>query len=218
MLAVDPSKNVIEARRLSDLTPVDPAYANRHQTKVLTHHSNVAGDLCPSGPAASLRLRLWCQLSFGGGLSACESRPMKSASGRQRTSRIMLARAVRREANAMNPLEEEHALQIARVLGDPVRFSIYRRITEANEVRCGDICAGMSVRASTVSHHLKKLSDAGLVESRRERQAVYYRWDPSTLEAYLDYLGRLAQKRRTPEIEPTLLVPALPTTAKAERP
>jgi ArsR family transcriptional regulator, arsenate/arsenite/antimonite-responsive transcriptional repressor len=95
------------------------------------------------------------------------------------------------EATAMKPIEEVDAVQIARVLGDPVRFSIYRHIIELNEMRCGDICLESPVHPSTVSHHLKVLSHAGLVESRRDRQVVYYRLVPEMLEAYLQYLGAL---------------------------
>jgi ArsR family transcriptional regulator, arsenate/arsenite/antimonite-responsive transcriptional repressor len=96
----------------------------------------------------------------------------------------------------MNTINESHALEIARALGDAVRFSIYRHIVEMEEVRCGDICVNSPVRASTVSHHLRMLAEAGLIESRREGQGVYYRWVPSKLEAYLKYLRKLAQKSR----------------------
>jgi ArsR family transcriptional regulator len=96
----------------------------------------------------------------------------------------------------MKPIEEVDAVQIARVLGDPVRFSIYKHIIEMNEMRCGDICLESPVHPSTVSHHLKVLSQAGLVESRRERQVVYYRLVPEKLEAYVQYLGELKQLGR----------------------
>ena len=98
------------------------------------------------------------------------------------------------EGSVMSAIEEMHALRIARALGDPVRFSIYRHIVEMNEMRCGDICAETPVRASTVSHHLKTLSETGLIESRREGQGVYYRLVPATLTAYLNYLRNLLRK------------------------
>ena len=98
------------------------------------------------------------------------------------------------DGSFMNAIEEMHALRIARALGDPVRFSIYRHIVEMNEMRCGDICTETPVRASTVSHHLKLLSETGLIESRREGQGVYYRLVPATLTAYLNYLRDLLRK------------------------
>ena len=96
----------------------------------------------------------------------------------------------------MNTISESHALEIARALGDPVRFSIYRRIVEMDEIRCAGICMNTPVRASTVSHHLKMLAETGLIESHRKGQGLYYRWIPSKLEAYLKYLRKLAQKSR----------------------
>lgn len=88
-------------------------------------------------------------------------------------------------------MEEPHAVQIAKALGDIVRFSIYKHISEANEIRCRNICMEAPVRASTVSHHLKVLSDAGLIESRREGPSVYYKSIPERLEAYIKYMRKI---------------------------
>ena len=95
----------------------------------------------------------------------------------------------------MATIEDLQALQITKALSDPVRFAIYRRIVEMSEMRCGDICLDIPVGASTVSHHLKVLSAAGLIESRREGQGVYYRSISQTLTAFLRYLRRLKTRR-----------------------
>lgn len=101
------------------------------------------------------------------------------------------------EGPGMDSIDEPDAQQIARALGDPTRFDIYRHLAEMKEIRCGDICLGTPVRASTVSHHLKVLSDAGLIESRREGQGVYYRAVPERLRAYLSYLHNMAQTKQS---------------------
>jgi ArsR family transcriptional regulator, arsenate/arsenite/antimonite-responsive transcriptional repressor len=108
-------------------------------------------------------------------------------------SRISLPRHLTFEGPAMDSIEEPDAQQIARALGDPTRFAIYRHLAEIDEMRCGDICLDTPVRASTVSHHLKVLSDAGLIISRREGQGVYYRAVPKRLKSYLTYLRRMAR-------------------------
>jgi ArsR family transcriptional regulator, arsenate/arsenite/antimonite-responsive transcriptional repressor len=92
-------------------------------------------------------------------------------------------------------MEEREAVQIARALGDPNRFGIYRDLAETSELRCGTICLNTPVRAATVSHHLKVLASAGLIESRREGQGVYYRAVPERLKAYLRYLRKLGNGR-----------------------
>ena len=94
----------------------------------------------------------------------------------------------------MDLMNEVHAVRIARALADPIRFFIYRNIIDAVEIRCGDICMETPVRASTVSHHLKVLSDAGLIKSRRMGLGVYYRPIPEVLEAYLQFLRKLKNK------------------------
>ena len=97
-------------------------------------------------------------------------------------------------------ISEVHAIKIARALADPTRFFIYRNIIDADEMRCGDICMETPVRASTVSHHLKVLSDAGLIKSRRMGLGVYYRPVPEILEAYLQFLRKLRYGRKMSSI------------------
>lgn len=98
--------------------------------------------------------------------------------------------------STMNSIDELRAVQIARAFGDHTRFLIYKHIAELKEMRCQDICLGTSVRASTVSHHLKVLSGSGLIESRREGQGVYYRAVSNVLRAYVNYLRTLERKRQ----------------------
>jgi ArsR family transcriptional regulator, arsenate/arsenite/antimonite-responsive transcriptional repressor len=107
--------------------------------------------------------------------------------------RISLLRHSTFEGPAMDSIEESDAQQIARALGDPTRFAIYKHLAENDEIRCGDICLDTPVRAPTVSHHLKVLTDAGLIISRREGQGVYYRAVPERLKAYLKYLRKMAR-------------------------
>ena len=46
------------------------------------------------------------------------------------------------------------------------------------------------MRQATISHHLKELASAGLVESRRDGQFVYYRTRPAVFESYMAELRR----------------------------
>ena len=94
----------------------------------------------------------------------------------------------------MGTLKEIDAVQIAKALGDPTRFSIYRQIAQGDEVFCGEVCDRHSVSPGTVSHHLKILTDLGLIKSRKEGLNVYYRSVPATFAAYIGYLNSLHQK------------------------
>ena len=63
-----------------------------------------------------------------------------------------------------------------RALGDPVRWAIVRELQGGT--RCACVLAQIAhVSAPLLSHHLKVLSDAGLVNARRDRvdgRWVYY--------------------------------------------
>src|SRR5206468_12381975 len=80
--------------------------------------------------------------------------------------------------------------RIAKALADPRRFEILEHIAKQSEVGCRRLCGCFPVRQATISHHLKELASAGLVESRRDGQFVYYRTRPAVLEEYMAELRR----------------------------
>jgi len=88
------------------------------------------------------------------------------------------------------PVDAEQFQRIAKALADPRRFEILEHIAKQAEVGCRRLCGCFPVRQATISHHLKELASAGLVESRREGQFVYYRTRPAVLDAYMTELRR----------------------------
>jgi ArsR family transcriptional regulator len=84
-------------------------------------------------------------------------------------------------------LAPEHAADMARMfkaLGDPVRLRLLSRITSApdGEICVCDITAGdFDVSGPTISHHLKVLREAGLIDGERRGTWVYYRPRPENL-------------------------------------
>jgi len=80
--------------------------------------------------------------------------------------------------------------RIAKALADPRRFEILEHIAKQSEVGCRRLCGCFPVRQATISHHLKELAGAGLVESRRDGQFVYYRTRPEVLDTYMSELRR----------------------------
>lgn len=87
-------------------------------------------------------------------------------------------------------METEQFQRIAKALADPRRFEILEHIARQGEVGCQRLCGCFPVRQATISHHLKELSSAGLVESRRDGQFVFYRIRPAVLEGYMSELRR----------------------------
>jgi ArsR family transcriptional regulator len=87
-------------------------------------------------------------------------------------------------------VDAEQFQRIAKALADPRRFEILEHIAKQSEMGCRSLCGCFPVRQATISHHLKELSGAGLVESRRDGQFVYYRIRPAVFESYMDELRR----------------------------
>lgn len=80
--------------------------------------------------------------------------------------------------------EAEVAAKMFKALGDPVRLRLFSAVAshEGGEACVCDI-SDVGVSQPTVSHHLKKLKEAGLLSSERRGTWVYYRVEPSVLAA-----------------------------------
>lgn len=78
--------------------------------------------------------------------------------------------------------EAERTAKMFKALGDPVRLRLFSAVAshEGGEVCVCDI-SDVGVSQPTVSHHLKKLREAGLLTSERRGTWVYYRVEPSVL-------------------------------------
>ncbi|WP_063771039.1 ArsR/SmtB family transcription factor [Streptacidiphilus neutrinimicus] len=77
------------------------------------------------------------------------------------------------------PLEETAAVDLAKMfkaLGDPVRLRLLSLIAsfEGGEACVCDLTGPFDVSQPTISHHLKVLREAGLVDSERRGTWVYY--------------------------------------------
>lgn len=83
------------------------------------------------------------------------------------------------------PIDHERFARIAKALADPRRFQILAKIANCREVGCRRLCEQFPVAQPTMSHHLKELARAGLIEPWREGQFVYYRFRADTLREYL---------------------------------
>ncbi len=96
----------------------------------------------------------------------------------------------------MSPKLERHAEQLG-ALGHPVRLAIVRYVVQGGSegTAAGDIQAHVDIPASTLSHHLKRLVDAGLLSSRSEGTFHYYAPNYAALRVLTDYLWEDCCKR-----------------------
>jgi ArsR family transcriptional regulator, arsenate/arsenite/antimonite-responsive transcriptional repressor len=82
--------------------------------------------------------------------------------------------------------------KISKALGDETRLRIFESISSLGQMNCMQIVSLRGVTPATVSHHLKILSEAGLISCRREGQFVYSEVVPETIAAYTQALGKIA--------------------------
>ena len=98
-------------------------------------------------------------------------------------------------------MEPSRFHRIAKALADPRRFEIFEEMAaSADELACGRIVERFPVTQATISHHLKELNDAGLIEIRPEGQFRYCRARLDVLEEYIQELQRrsgLGRKSKT---------------------
>lgn len=87
--------------------------------------------------------------------------------------------------------------KISKALADETRLKIFEAISAKGRMNCGEIVSMRGVTPATVSHHLKVLNEAGLVQCRREGQFVYSRAVPQILLEYTRTLATLARAKRT---------------------
>lgn len=80
---------------------------------------------------------------------------------------------------------------ISRALADQRRYEILQKLGGKERCACGDIRECIPVTAATLSHHMKELENAGLVEAERDGKFVNYTLRRDTLNAYLGRLGSL---------------------------
>jgi ArsR family transcriptional regulator, arsenate/arsenite/antimonite-responsive transcriptional repressor len=81
--------------------------------------------------------------------------------------------------------------------GHPIRLAILRYVVQAGDTgaAAGAIQGHVDLPASTLSHHLKRLVDAGLLATRQEGTFHYYAADYTALRALTDYLWEDCCKR-----------------------
>jgi ArsR family transcriptional regulator len=86
--------------------------------------------------------------------------------------------------------------KISKALADETRLRIFEAISARRQMNCGEIVSMRGVTPATVSHHLKVLSEAGLIACHREGQFVYSESRPEKIAAYARAVSKLARGKK----------------------
>jgi ArsR family transcriptional regulator, arsenate/arsenite/antimonite-responsive transcriptional repressor len=90
------------------------------------------------------------------------------------------------------PMRVEAAERLAatfKALADPTRVAIVNRLSGADAVCVCDLTGAFDLSQPTISHHLRILRAAGLVEFERRGTWAYYRLVPDAIDALRDVFG-----------------------------
>jgi ArsR family transcriptional regulator len=91
-------------------------------------------------------------------------------------------------------MERSQIQRISKALADGTRLRILEAISARDEMNCGEIVSLQGVTPATVSHHLKVLQEAGLIETRKDGLFVYSCVVPTVMEAYTHALAKIVHR------------------------
>ena len=104
-------------------------------------------------------------------------------------------------------------VRLFQALADPTRLAIVRELAGAPEVCACDFTSCCDVRQPTVSHHLRVLREAGVVETERRGTCIYYRLAPAAADRLRGLASELSGTPRLIPVSALRRAPSVPTKA-----
>ena len=89
-------------------------------------------------------------------------------------------------------LSQEQFHSIARALADPRRMAILEQVGGAETLACSALKEHESISPATISHHLKELCEAGLIDMERQGRSACLSLRRAVFEAYVQRLASLS--------------------------
>src|SRR5262245_30704489 len=100
----------------------------------------------------------------------------------------------------MDGQSDELVLQMLKALADESRLALLRRLQQ-HEYSVGDLAAQIALSEPTVSHHLTKLREVGLVTLRMAGNQRFYRVNERGLEKFKRLAAEIEQTPPAPEAD-----------------
>ena len=87
-------------------------------------------------------------------------------------------------------MTREELAAICKAMSDPNRLRIIEMLTQGEKCGCR-LLEELQVTQPTLSHHMKVLSDCGLVSSRKNGRWHHYSINCSTFKEFKKYIGSI---------------------------
>ena len=78
--------------------------------------------------------------------------------------------------------DEDRFVAILRALGNPARYFIFREVQRQGSALGSDLLANLPLAQSTVSEHLRRLREVGILTARPTGSSMMYTVDEPTLD------------------------------------
>lgn len=92
----------------------------------------------------------------------------------------------------------EKTVEFLTGIGDPARLEIIYLLTKQGRLNVGHIAGNFELSRPAISHHLKVLRTAGIVESQKVGQEVFYTLNHQNTAAQLRHLAELVEGKIQP--------------------
>ena len=88
-------------------------------------------------------------------------------------------------------MDNKTAVRSLAALAQESRLEVYRHLVQAGPgaVPAGELAETLEIPATTLSFHLKTLSQAGLIEARQDGRFIYYSANYAAMNALLSFLS-----------------------------
>jgi Predicted transcriptional regulators len=108
--------------------------------------------------------------------------------------------AVRNFSDRLAAMDNQQIERISKALSDQTRLRIFEAISTRCDLTCGELVTMRGVTPATISHHLKILMDARLIECRKDGQFVHSRVVPETIAEYSAALAKIAGRGKPTQV------------------
>jgi ArsR family transcriptional regulator len=93
-------------------------------------------------------------------------------------------------------MTEKEIAQICKALSDPNRLKIVKLLTGGEQCAC-KLLEAFEINHSTLSHHMKVLSECNLVTTRKETKWSFYTLNTETLSDFKIYIENLSSTKQS---------------------